>query len=132
MCTTVPFGSVWWAHVPGGAASYQVAPPDWLLPDGADVDEDGLAAGLALVGVATWAGIELGGGDACARASTGTASMAAQSASGTAKRAALDPRVVRTPPLLQNAGTAHPASVLKRTQRRSRTRDEPRGPRLPV
>ena len=25
--TTVPIGNVLWAHVPGGAASYHVAPP---------------------------------------------------------------------------------------------------------
>jgi hypothetical protein len=41
MVTTVPIGNVRWAHVPGGAASYQVAPPDWVRPEGADDDPDG-------------------------------------------------------------------------------------------
>ena len=42
MVTTVPIGNVRWAHVPGGAASYHVAPPLWERPDGAgapDPDE---------------------------------------------------------------------------------------------
>ncbi|MBV8560550.1 MAG: hypothetical protein JO050_07240, partial [Acidimicrobiia bacterium] len=33
--TTVPIGNVRWAHVPGGAASYQVAGPLWVRPWGA-------------------------------------------------------------------------------------------------
>jgi len=50
--TTVPIGNVLWAHVPGGAASYQVAPPLCVRPDGAgaaepDPDDAGLGAGLA-------------------------------------------------------------------------------------
>jgi len=50
--TTVPIGNVLWAHVPGGAASYQVAPPLCVRPDGAgaaepDPDGAGLGAGLA-------------------------------------------------------------------------------------
>jgi len=60
--TTVPIGSVLCAHVPGGAASYQVAPPLWLRPAGAaepaldpDPDPDaGFGAGL-VVGVAAFA-----------------------------------------------------------------------------
>jgi len=58
MCTTVPLGNVRWAHVPGGAASYQLAPPVWEFPAGAgagvgrgpaaDVGVDlGVAAGRA-------------------------------------------------------------------------------------
>jgi len=61
MVTTVPIGNVRWAHVPGGAASYHVAPPLWERPVGAgapDPDEPepepdfgaglaGAAAGLA-------------------------------------------------------------------------------------
>jgi len=52
MVTTVPMGSVWCAQVPGGAASYHVAPPLWLRPDGAgaadpDPDEPGFGAGFA-------------------------------------------------------------------------------------
>jgi len=42
MVTTVPIGNVRWAHVPGGAASYHVAPPLWERPVGAgapDPDE---------------------------------------------------------------------------------------------
>jgi len=50
MVTTVPIGSVRWAHVPGGAASYHVAPPLSVRPDGAaepdDPDPD-FGAGLA-------------------------------------------------------------------------------------
>jgi hypothetical protein len=46
--TTVPIGNVLCAHVPGGAASYHVAPPLWVRPAGAGVDPDeGLGAGLA-------------------------------------------------------------------------------------
>ena len=51
--TIVPIGSVLWAHVPGGAASYHVAPPLWVRPDGAvlaadpDDPDAGLGAGLA-------------------------------------------------------------------------------------
>src|SRR5438309_6877908 len=52
MCTTVPLGSVRWAHVPGGAASYQLAPPLWVLPEGA-AGGAALGAGADLdVGVA--------------------------------------------------------------------------------
>ena len=40
MVTIVPNGSVRWAHVPGGAAWYQVAPPVWELPLGAGAEED--------------------------------------------------------------------------------------------
>ena len=52
MVTTVPIGNVRWAHVPGGAASYHVAPPLWVRPDGAgapdpDEPEPGFGAGLA-------------------------------------------------------------------------------------
>jgi hypothetical protein len=59
--TTVPLGRVWWAHVPGGAASYHVAPPVWLVPEGAaDADPDGavpdLGAGLAVDVVGLGAG----------------------------------------------------------------------------
>jgi hypothetical protein len=43
--TIVPIGSVLWAHVPSGAASYHDALPDSELPDGA-------GAGAAVVGVA--------------------------------------------------------------------------------
>jgi hypothetical protein len=68
MVTTVPIGNVRCAHVPGGAASYQVAPPLWVRPLGAvDDPPDGagfgadLAAGAGLgagfvVGVAARAG----------------------------------------------------------------------------
>jgi hypothetical protein len=50
--TTVPIGNVRCAHVPGGAASYQVAPPLCVRPLGAGAaDEDGdgedFGAGLA-------------------------------------------------------------------------------------
>ena len=52
MVTTVPIGNVRWAHVPGGAASYHVAPPLWERPDGAgvpdpDEPEPDFGAGLA-------------------------------------------------------------------------------------
>jgi hypothetical protein len=48
MVTTVPIGSVRWAHVPGGAASYHVAPPLWLRPLGAGAaEDDGAGADLA-------------------------------------------------------------------------------------
>jgi hypothetical protein len=183
--TIVPIGNVRWAHVPGGAASYHVAPPLWLRPDGAgaaDPDEPDPVLGAALAGagagfgaaftvvvvrrttvvggvvlavvgrtrlaaavddvvsatvvggavgtgvserltrlsagrasgpaatetapVNAWGGDEDGGGDECSNASAGAPAIAAQSATGTARRAFLDPRVVRTPPLLQNAGAA--------------------------
>src|SRR5947209_7238704 len=47
--TTVPIGNDLWAHVPGGAASYHVAPPLWLRPDGAGAGELelGFGAGFA-------------------------------------------------------------------------------------
>jgi hypothetical protein len=50
--TTVPIGNVRCAHVPGGAASYHVAPPLWLRPDGAgaadpDPEEPDFGAGFA-------------------------------------------------------------------------------------
>jgi len=184
--TTVPIGSVRCAHVPGGAASYQVAPPLWLRPDGAgalDPDPDdpdfgagfagaavGLDAGFTVVVVCratgfggavdvvartrsasgtylagarvvegavasvvagaavwssagggsaaeaetvsapprTWGGDEDGGAPACIRASAGPPAMAAHKATGTARRDLLSARVVRTPPLLENAGAACP------------------------
>jgi hypothetical protein len=184
MVTTVPIGNVRCAHVPGGAASYHVAPPLWVRPDGAgaaDPDEPdaGLGAALAGGGVGLGAGFtvvvvrratvvgvvravvartratavvdvlatvvggsvgtgvserltrsstgravsgpaaatetapprmcggdEDGGGEACMSASAGAPAIAAQSATGTARRAFLNPRDVRTPPLLQNAGAA--------------------------
>jgi hypothetical protein len=192
--------------VPGGAASYHVAPPLWLLPAGAaapepdpeDPDPDrgagrvvavvafgaarnvvdvrrgtvvvvtrravvvgtadtavvDVAGGTVVVGpagagvdgamasstgcagatdatasspVATWGGDADGGADACMSANAGAPAIAAHSATGTAKRAFLDPRVVRTPPLLENAGAAcPPPHMLKLTQRRfSRTGGEP-------
>src|SRR5437867_12546684 len=60
MCTIVPLGRVRWAHVPGGAASYQVAPPLWALPVGGAVGADvdvGLALGAALVVLGTCRGV---------------------------------------------------------------------------
>jgi hypothetical protein len=46
--TTVPIGNVLWAQVPGGAASYHVAPPLCVRPEGAGVAPDeGFGAGLA-------------------------------------------------------------------------------------
>jgi hypothetical protein len=60
-----------------------------------------------------------GGAEACIRASAGAPAMAAHSSTGTASRAFVDPRVVRAPPLLQNAGAAvPPPHDLKLTQRR--------------
>jgi hypothetical protein len=197
MVTTVPIGSVRCAQVPGGAASYHVAPPLWLRLAGAVPDPEpeypapdfgaGLVVGVvdlaavlivvvvrrgtvvdgvvlavvctrattvvddvigtvvgASVGTgvagppvawgAGWAsrvdtatslarrcgGEDEGGADACIRARAGAPAMAAHSATGTARRAFLDPRVVRTPPLLQNAGAARPPPqiTLKRSQRR--------------
>jgi len=57
--TTVPIGKVRCAHVPGGAASYHVAPPLWLRPEGAvDVDPDaGFGAGFAGVVAGLGAGL---------------------------------------------------------------------------
>jgi hypothetical protein len=197
MVTIVPIGNVRCAQVPGGAASYHVAPPLWLRLDGAVPEPEpvypapdfgvGLVVGVADlaaalmvvvvrrgsvvdgavlavvrtrattvvedvaatvvvgavdIGVATppvaWGGgcasrvdtatslarrcggDEDGGAEACIRASAGAPAMAAHSTTGTASRAFLDPRVVRTPPLLQNAGAARPPLRLtpKRSQRR--------------
>lgn len=202
--TTVPIGRVRWAHVPGGAASYQVAPPDWLRPEGAGADEPdppdpeergagfGVDAGLAAAaftvvvvrrtgagvvvtradarraryavvatvdggdGVVVGTSVVGGGASGCTpsspagsdvdgprvatastpdgelpdetetgpefiNASAGPPAIAAHSATGTARRAFLNPRVVRTPPLLQNAGAARPPlPVWKRSQRRLR------------
>ena len=185
--TTVPIGNVLWAHVPGGAASYHVAPPLWVRPEGAvepdpddpdpglgagfvDGEVAGFAAGLAVVVVRrgtvvdgvvrgvvvrtrattavddvdggtvddgslgtvvgtppvacrggsapdadtattsprTCGGDDDGGAEAFISASAGAPAIAAQSATGTARRAFLNPRVVRTPPLVQNAGAARP------------------------
>jgi hypothetical protein len=181
--TTVPIGKVLWAQVPDGAASYHVAPPLWLRPDGAGAVEPDPVVGVGFAGAVvgfgvvltvvvvrrtivvdgvvltvvwtratvvggsviatvvggsvgtgaserltrlstgrgsgadaasctssrkTCDGAEAGGGDACIRASAGPPAMAAQRATGTARRAFLEPRVVRTPPLLQNAGAARP------------------------
>ena len=53
--TTVPIGNVRWAHVPGGAASYHVAPPLWLRPEGAgaaEADEPEPGFGAVLAGAA--------------------------------------------------------------------------------
>ena len=187
--TTVPIGNVRWAHVPGGAASYQVAGPLWVRPWGAvpapgDVDvgagldggADNLDAGFTaavarravgggavlrnargvnvawamVVGcgegtvvfgaaacsttgagrsgaeadtvrapLSTWGGEDDGGAPRCTSASAGPPAIAAHRATGTARRAFLKPRVVRTPPLGQNAGAACPLPhVLKPTQRR--------------
>lgn len=203
--TTVPIGNVRCAHVPGGAASYHVAPPLWLRPDGAgavDAEPDdpdfgaglagaaaGLGAGFTVVAVRratvvggpvdfvartrratgvyaaaasvvggagatvvsgaatssstgagccgadaetvraplrTWGGDEDGGAAACIRASAGPPAIAAHKATGTARRVFLNARVVRTPPLLQNAGAARPPlHVLKRSQRRFGNSGEP-------
>src|SRR5437588_10754794 len=57
--TIVPMGNVRWAHVPGGAASYHVAPPLWLRPDGAgaaDPDEPDPDLGAGLAGAAAGLG----------------------------------------------------------------------------
>src|SRR5438309_7783398 len=51
--TTVPMGNVLWAHVPGGAASYHVAPPLCVRPDGAaDPDDPVPDFGVGLAGAA--------------------------------------------------------------------------------
>src|SRR5205807_8284850 len=68
----------------------------------------GPAAATVSSPLRTCGGDEGGGADTCISASAGAPAMAAQSATGTARRAFLNPRVVRTPPLLENAGTARP------------------------
>jgi len=51
--TTVPIGNVRCAHVPGGAASYHVAPPLCVRPDGAaDPDDPVPDFGVGLAGAA--------------------------------------------------------------------------------
>jgi hypothetical protein len=83
----------------------------------------GAAAATVSSPFITRTGDAAGGAETCMSASTGAPAIAAHSATGTARRAFLDPRVVRTPPLVQNAGAALlPRHVLKLTQRRFRTR----------
>ena len=57
--TTVPIGRVLWAHVPGGAASYHVAPPLWLRPDGAGAGELEVGFGAGLAGAVVGFGVAL-------------------------------------------------------------------------
>ena len=69
--------------------------------------------------VTTCGGIDDGGADTCIKASAGAPAIAAQSAMGTARRAFFNPRVVRTPPLMEKRrGRPSSASLLKRSQRR--------------
>jgi hypothetical protein len=103
------------ATVVGGTVGTVVATSPVACWGGSGADAETATASP----VRTCGGIDDGGADTCIKASAGAPAIAAQSAMGTARRAFFNPRVVRTPPLMEKRrGRPSSASLLKRSQRR--------------